>query len=58
MKVNKYQMFYKICRPTIVRLGAQPNGGSAFLSVSALDRSVPLVIEAVDLKPLSDLGGK
>ena len=45
-------------RGGIVRLGAQPNGGSAFLSVSALDRSVPLVIEAVDLKPLSDLGGK
>ena len=42
----------------IVRLDAKPNGGSAFLSVSALDQSVPLVIEAVDSKPLSDLGGE
>ena len=36
-------------RPTrrggIVRLGAQPNEGSAVLSVSALDQSVPLVID-------------
>ena len=28
-----------------MRLGAQPNGGSAVLSVSALDQLVPLVID-------------
>ena len=32
-------------RGGIIRLGAQPNGQSGVLSVSALDQSVPLVID-------------